>query len=170
MARSKGKVMRYGARALVPLGLFLTVGMGCTTASMAPAPVTEIRADAPSDVVRGRVVQALATEGLVLSSPPGPREITATAASGAIAPAWVVCPHFWHEDDTSFFPRWQVVRPTPLRAVVTVSLVPSDGTTLVHVEARFTGSYLDSFVNLTRKAACRSTGVLERRLLDAARG
>jgi hypothetical protein len=130
--------------------------------------VAAAQAASAPEAVRSRLAQVLSAMGFVPLGTPTATDLTVTAASGAIDPSWVICPHLWYEDQTSIFPRWQVARPTPLRAEVRVGLAPSGGMTTVRVEARFEGNYLDNFVNYTRAASCRSTGVLERRLLDAA--
>ncbi len=159
---------RSGLRALFWLGLAPGICAGCATASPPPSPVAVAQVDATPEVVRSRLVRAIGAMGLVPSPTSAPTDLRATAAAGAIDPSWAVCPHLWYEDPTSFFPRWQVARPSPLSAMVRVGVAPSGGMTAVRAEARFEGTYLDNFVNYTRTASCRSTGTLERRLLDAA--
>jgi hypothetical protein len=142
----------------------------CATVPSPPPPVHEARVDAEAGVARDRILHALTANRLVPSGSSGPWEVTASAASGAIDPAWVVCPRFWYKDRTTFFPRWQVARPTPLSVSVAIGLAPSGPTTTVRAEARFVGIYMDNFVNFTKPAPCSSTGVLEDRLLGAAKG
>jgi hypothetical protein len=115
-------------------------------------------------------VQAIEASRLTLAGSSGPTSLTATAAAGAVDPAWVVCPAVWYKDRGGSSQRQRAARPRPTSATIVAGLTPSGRTTTVRVEARFVGGYLNDFVNYAETAPCTSTGVLESTLIRAAQG
>lgn len=64
--------------------------------------------------------------------------------------------------------RRDFARPQTRRALVAAGAVPAGDGSIATVDARFSATYLDRYVNLPFTRGCRSQGVLEQRLLDAA--
>jgi hypothetical protein len=83
---------------------------------------------------------------------------------------WADCQRLLIHDWTGFTPRSDWADPEGLTADVTIGLRPSAGSTEVTVVPRYAASYRDIFRNLPIMGACPSSGVLEQRLLGAARG
>ncbi len=159
--------MRY--LPLLVLGPIVGLVAGCAT-QPAPPPTAAANVNAAADVVRARLAEAIAADKLTLSNSSGPTSLVATAAGGAIDPAWVNCPTVWYRDHSNAGPRQRAARPGPSSATIVASLTPSGQTTTARVEARFVGSYLNDFINYAETAPCTSTGVLESSLIRAAEG
>ncbi len=121
---------------------------------------------APVEEVRGRLQSELRSMGL------GPTvTVSGLSAGSRGAPkAWADCQRLLIHDRTGFTPRSDWADPEGLTADVTVVLRPSASSTEVTVVPRYAASYRDIFRNLPVMGACPSSGVLEQRLLGAARG
>ncbi|MCL6608082.1 MAG: hypothetical protein K6T74_08330 [Geminicoccaceae bacterium] len=88
-------------------------------------------------------------------------------ASGA-DPAWARCPGIWTTDPFSDLGQSRFVQAAGRRAVVLVRASALPQGTSLEVDLRTLGLYPHAFTGDTVEALCGSTGVLERRILDAA--
>jgi hypothetical protein len=116
--------------------------------------------------VRGRLEGELRSMGLGPPVTPGGLSVSSRAAPKA----WAACRLKLVEDRTGPAPRADWAEPENLNAEVAVGLRPTDGGTEVTVIPRYAAVYIDIFRNLPVNGACPSSGVLEQRLLEAARG
>lgn len=148
--------------------LALLLAGGCATQE-APPPVEQHRVVAATPYDAGRnVARRLAELGL----PPGDAHPGGTLTVGPFVAReeWAECRVVVVVDDTERDRRADWARPQARQGRLTIGLFPSGAGTAVDVSARFTATYLDRYRNTPFLYPCRSTGVLERELLDAAGG
>ncbi len=80
---------------------------------------------------------------------------------------WADCKRAWVIDHTSNSARPTRARPVARDLSLKIALQEAGDTTEVGLVARFTEEQIDPYRNLPFMQPCRSTGVLERTLLDA---
>ena len=132
-------------------------------AACAIGPV-EVRREVPDgpERVADRIAARLSELGLTVSD----RSATGlTARSSSALPAWAACPprRVGGGDD-----RRVIASARTRQAQIRVDLVPMDGRTQVEVQAIFTASYTNPIRAETFTADCRSNGVIEAAVLEAA--
>lgn len=138
--------------------LALSLLAGCTT-----GPV-EVRRQVPggSEQAADRIAARLTALGLTVSD----RSASGlTARSASALPAWAACPprRVGGGDD-----RRVLASVKTRQAQIRVDLAPSNGQTRVEVQANFTASYTNPIRAETFTADCRSNGVIEAAVLEAA--
>lgn len=124
----------------------------------------------PTEVIQ-RVAQVLEQRGFVITGVNAPGRSVEARAPGTSDPAWAMCPSITVRDPFAEAFRSRTAEATDVQSTVNVlaAVAPENGTHLV-VRARHIGTYLNSFTNNPEEAACRSTGMLERSVLDAITG
>lgn len=118
-----------------------------------------------------RATTALQAQGLTVSVLPGPSGTVEATKRGAVDPAWVDCPTVTVRDPFSeaFRSRRKEAGGLTTRATVSAAAAAA-GTSAVTVRALFLGDYVNDYTGNPQQTACRSTGGLERAILDALRG
>jgi len=118
-----------------------------------------------------RAAAVLREQGFVISGVDSPGRSVEVRSPGASDPSWATCPSITVRDPFAEAFRSRTAEATDVRSTVTVlaATAPENATSLV-VRARHIGTYLNSFTNNPEEAACRSTGVLEHRILDVIAG
>jgi hypothetical protein len=140
----------------------------CATTPPPPPPPSGATAAAPVGEVRGRVERAMRELGLAPESSPG--GLRADFGGGAARP-WSDCPRILIDDRTENVVRSDWAEPQAREGQVTIGLSPAgEQRTIVTVSGRFAATYTDRYRNLPVSGRCRSTGELERALLQAATG
>lgn len=146
--------MRFGIASLLSLTLL---------AACATGPI-EVRREVPGGAEQAseRITARLTELGLTVSD----RSATGlTARSSSALPAWAACPprRVSGGDD-----RRVIASPKTRLAQIRVGLTTTDGRTQVEVRADFTASYTNPIRAETFTADCRSTGMIEAAVLEAA--
>lgn len=90
--------------------------------------------------------------------------------AGGVDPAWAHCPGIWTNDPFSDLGQSRFVQPEGRRAVVLVRASSLPQGTSVTVDLLTIGLYRHAFTGDLVESPCASTGVLERRILDAVAG
>ncbi|MGD9507761.1 MAG: hypothetical protein AB7I59_19535 [Geminicoccaceae bacterium] len=146
--------MRAGCAALLTTVLLAACATG-------PVEVRREVSDGPEQVA-DRIVARLTALGLSVSD----RSATGlTARSTSALPAWATCPPrlVGGGDD-----RRVMASARTRQALVRVGFVSAGGGTRVEVEADFTAGYTNPIRAATFTAGCRSTGMIEAAVLEAA--
>lgn len=118
-----------------------------------------------------RATVVLRERGFVTTGVNSPGRSVEARSPGTSDPGWATCPTLTVRDPFAEAFRSRTAEATDVQSTVSVlaAAAPDGGTQLV-VRARHIGTYLNSFTNNPEEAACRSTGVLERSVLDAITG
>ena len=91
--------------------------------------------------------------------------------AGQTAAEWASCPQITVRDPFAEAFRARRTGASDFETRVTVTAVPAAGNqTQLTIRSLSIGNYQNSFIGTAEQASCRSTGVLERELLDAVRG
>jgi hypothetical protein len=151
------------------LGLLVAALAACQP-TVRPEPATSAR------IVRASPAEAEARAAALLRALGfGVTEFTSTAVptlrgelAGGVDPAWAYCPGIWTTDPFSDLGQSRFVQAAGRRAVVLVRASGLPQGTSVEVDLQTIGLYPHAFTGDTVEALCGSTGVLERRILDAA--
>lgn len=121
----------------------------------------------PTEVIE-RADAILRERGFVVTGVTSPGRQVEARDPDTSDPAWATCSPITVRDPFAEAFRSRTAEATDVRSTVTVlAAVAPDGGTHVVVRARHIGTYLNSFTNTPEEAACRSTGVLERSVIDA---
>lgn len=131
------------------------------------APVRIVRASPAQAVARAAEVLRAAGFGVTELAGPAVPTLRAELASG-VDPARARCPGIRTTDPFDDLGRSRFVQTSGRRAVVLVRASALPQGTSVEVDVRTIGLYPHAFTGDTVEALCASTGVLERRILDAA--
>jgi hypothetical protein len=138
------------------------VGACAQTEAPEPRPAGRTVALAP-DTVRAAIAEELRRFGFAVVT-----DTTITGRSDAADPAWATCRDALVGDRTADSRRVTWAKPGARIATVEVATGTTDAATTVSVAARHAARYVDPFLALPFMRSCPSTGVLERRLLEAA--
>jgi hypothetical protein len=87
------------------------------------------------------------------------------AMAGSVAPSWATCGPILVGDGDD---RHRMVSAGQEHGSVRIMLAPATGGTSLAVLARFVADYRNPYTTNSLERACRTTGVLERMLLDEA--
>jgi hypothetical protein len=143
------------------------VAAACAGGS-APIPLeAERTVAAPPEVVRQRVEQVL--RGLGLSPVAGIAGLEADLGSPGLR-GWAFCPMRLVHDRTVDVRRADWAEAGASDGILSVTFRPVGEGTHVRVAMRSAATYRDIYRNLPVGGACRSTGEIERRVLEAAGG
>lgn len=141
-------------------------------ASVHPRLAGEVTAvvPAPPSEVLGRAVAALRARGFSVEPAEAPGTPLRAQDNNGTNAAWAVCPRITTRDPMSEAFRFNRTEASDFKTVVTVSTSPDpEGGARVGITTLNIGTYVNSFTNAPQESPCRSTGVLERELLDAIR-
>lgn len=150
------------ARCAVLLVLASLIGACTTTPLPEPPPTTRTVGSAP-DTTRAVVAAELRRLGFVVT--------LETAVSGrheAADPAWATCGDALVGERMGDSRRVSWASPGARIAAVEVATAATDAGTTMILSARHAARYIDSFLALPFTRPCRSTGMLEQRLLESA--
>ncbi len=151
------------------LGLIAVLLAGCAGVPQQVASTTPAQRSvaAPAAAVQARVERSLREAGL--TTEPAPGGGLRAFARGAPDPAWADCPRVVVRDESTEYVRSHWASPGARETAVDVGLrAAGDGrTTEVRVATETAATYTDRYRNLPFQGSCGSTGILERRLLDA---
>jgi hypothetical protein len=113
--------------------------------------------------------QVLRERGFALVAPPTPNGPLEATNRGAASASWAECPAITLRDPFSEALRARRTEASGFTARVTVSAtpLPAGGGTRLAVRALNIGTYVNSFTNTPQQSTCRSTGALERELVEA---
>jgi hypothetical protein len=151
------------------LGLLVAALAACQP-TVRPEPATSARivraSPAEAEARAAALLRALGFTVTELASAAVPT-VRGELASG-VDPAWAHCPGIWTTDPFSDLGQSRFVQAAGRRAVVLVRASALPQGTSVEVDLRTIGLYPHAFTGDTVEAVCDSTGLLERRILDAA--
>ncbi len=119
------------------------------------------------DVARERLLAKLQALDFKVDATLGPGGAIRAETAGAPL-AWASCPTATANDPYSDTHRFSSEEPVGLRALVVATVTQISGTTIVSLEPRYFGHYVNPFTNTGFERDCLATGVLEKQLLDAA--
>jgi hypothetical protein len=123
-----------------------------------------------AEQAQARSASFLRQQGFAVASL-APGSIEGSAGGGAVAPAWIDCELVAYRDlYGGEVTRMGFAEPRVNSAEVRVRLTPRDGQTEIAADADYAGSFTDRFSNMARQAPCKSSGELERAIIDAAAG
>jgi hypothetical protein len=112
--------------------------------------------------------QVLRERGFTLVAPPTPNGPLEATSRGEASPGWADCPAITLRDPFSEALRARRTEASGFTTRVTVNAAPvSPGETRLAVRALNIGTYVNSFTGTPQQSTCRSTGVLERDLVEA---
>jgi hypothetical protein len=134
---------------------------GCAVAPPAQPVETRRQVTTPPDVAEARVQMALDELGFAPAAPDGTRRRNSAPED------WASCEIATVRGGESGGQR-DFARPQSRSAAVRTSVVPAGEGSLLSVAADFAAAYHHRYRNLPFAQPCRSLGVLEARLLDAA--
>jgi hypothetical protein len=126
---------------------------------------------ASPDSVLQRVEAALRERGFAITRVTGASTSVEANVTGPMPRDWADCPRITVRDPFAEALRSRRADAVELETRATVSAAPlAEGSSTLTVRALQFGTYLNSFNNTPQQGACRSTGVLEQELVEAARG
>ncbi len=144
--------------------LALAMLIGACVGAPAPEPPPASRTvPLASEGVRAAIASELRRLGFVVAT-----EMTISGRSDAADPAWAACRDALVGDRMGDSRRVTWASPGARSAAVEVATGTTHAGTTVSVSARHAARYVDPFLALPFTRSCPSTGVLERRLLEAA--
>jgi hypothetical protein len=112
--------------------------------------------------------QALRVRGFTVTAPSTPNGPLEATTRGAVSPDRASCPAITLRDPFSEALRARRTEASELETRVTVLATPvPPGETRLAIRALNLGTYVNSFTNTPQQSTCRSTGVLERELVEA---
>ena len=122
----------------------------------------------PPAAVIARADAVLRQRGFTVTGINSPGRQVEARGPGTSDAAWATCFPITVRDPFAEAFRSRTAEASDVQSTVTVlaAVAPDNGTRVV-VRARHIGTYLNSFINTSEEAACRSTGVLEQSVLDA---
>lgn len=127
--------------------------------SMAPAAALE------------KAAAALRARGFVIAPTLSPTAPLEASSGGQTSDEWASCPQITVRDPFAEAFRARRTGASDFETRVTVTAVPAaTNQTQLNIRSLSIGNYQNSFIGTAEQASCRSTGVLERELLDAVRG
>jgi hypothetical protein len=123
----------------------------------------------PPEEALARAQRALTARGLTVVNPGAAGRALDARGQGLVSTGWADCPRLMTRDPSAEAFRGRRVEPTELRLSVTTSAAASADGSNVTISVTPIGIYLNSYTYTPEQGPCRSTGVLERELLDAIR-
>jgi hypothetical protein len=112
--------------------------------------------------------RVLRDRGFALVAPPTPNGPLEATSRGETSPGWADCPAITLRDPFSEALRARRTEASGFTTRVTVNATPvSPSETRLAVRALNIGTYVNSFTGTPQQSTCRSTGVLERELVEA---
>jgi hypothetical protein len=112
--------------------------------------------------------QVLRERGFALVAPPTPNGPLEATSRGAASAGWAECPTITLRDPFSEALRARRTEASEFTTRVTVNATPLPaGETRLAIRALNIGTYVNSFTNTPQQSTCRSTGALERELVEA---
>jgi hypothetical protein len=159
---------RPSGRLLAPIlaGMLVACAMG-QQAPVAPSSPTGREVAVDPGTARERVESELRRLGFTLRQESGPLSPVAAELADSDS-AWADCPLALARDPDPDSTRASFERPTGVRIVVVAQATTLAGSTHLSLDVLEVGRYRNPYVNLTFEERCRSTGILETKLLDAA--
>ena len=136
-------------------------------APVAPSPPTGRDLAVDPGTARELVESELRALGFTLRQDGGPLSPLAAELADS-DPAWAECPLALARDPDPETSRASFERPESVRTVVIARATTLAGKTHLSLDVLEVARYRNPYVNLTFEERCRSTGILETRLLDAA--
>lgn len=161
---------RTGGRAVgaVLVGSLLTA---CAPAPRPEAPAAARIVPLAPAAAREQVDRALRAAGFATVVLDGGAVPTLRGELGGGAdPDWAHCPGIWTTDPFSDVGQSRFVQPENRRAVIVVRASSLPQGTSVEIDLRTIGLYRHAFTGDIVEAPCPSSGLLERRILDALGG
>jgi hypothetical protein len=155
-------------RPLAPIlaGMLVACAMG-QQAPVVPSPPAGRDLAVDPGTARDRVAQELRALGFTLRHDDDPL-LPLGAELADSDPAWAECPLALARDPDPEAVRASFERPKGVRTVVVARLTNLAGRTHLSLDVLEVARYRNPYVNLSFEERCRSTGLLETRLLDAA--
>jgi hypothetical protein len=153
------------------LGLVLLIG-GCSPTGRVPVgqgPPTAREVGVDPATARDRLEQALREDGFTVRRDDD-ATLALTAENADAEPAWADCPLALARDPDADTNRQSFERPIGQRTVLVARFTTPAGRTTASLDILQVAHYRNPYVGLPFEERCRSTGVLEARLLDAAQG
>ena len=125
----------------------------------------------PPDQALQRADQQLRSRGLLIVAPAGPGGRLEARGRVSISDGLADCPRIVTTDPSAEAFRSRRASATEVTASVTTVAEPApDNSSKVTIRANFVGTYMNNFTYTEQQGGCRSTGALERQLMDEIRG